>query len=372
MALSGDRPAARDGSPSVSGIPTLDAIDPRWLSDCLAARGYPEVEVRDVTRTRIGTGQTAACARLDIDYATPCAAPATLVAKFPSADETSRRSAVAMGIYRREVEFYRDVAPRLTMRLPRCYYLDVDAWGERFLILMEDLAPARPGDQIAGCSAAVAHAAVLELVGLQAPTWLDDELGRRFAEPEDGFFSDMYALYNRMLPVFVERLGGYLEPDELEIIEALGACPGAPLFQPVGRPFCLEHRDYRLDNLMIDERASVPRVAVVDWQGMRTGRPLNDVALCLAGSLDAAERRRVEEGILRDYHRALRAAGVEDFSWDECWHEYRRAAFAGFGLTVIAAAAVERTERGDAMFTAMARRYARHALDVDATALLGG
>jgi hypothetical protein len=103
---------------------------------------------------------------------------------------------------------------------------------------------------------------------------------------------------------------------------------------------------------------------------MRTGRPLNDVALCLAGSLQPALRREMEEDVLRTYHGALCAAGVAGFDWDACWLEYRRAAFAGLGLTVIASVAVRQTQRGDAMFAVMAQRYARHALDVGAEAFL--
>jgi len=89
-------------------------------------------------------------------------------------------------------------------------------------------------------------------------------------------------------------------------------------------------------------------------------------ALCLAGSLQPEIRRAVEHDILHDYHGALVRAGVPDFGFEQCWTEYRRAAFAGFGLTVVAAMTVVQTPRGDRMFTAMARRYARHALDLDA------
>jgi hypothetical protein len=356
----------------VSTIPGLDDITPTWLTQRLRHAGFPDVTVERVRSERIGTGQAACCARLHIDYAgNPGGAPATLIAKFQADDALSRSSCVAMGIYRREVEFYRDIAPRLTMSLPRCHYLDVDAAGEFFMILMDDLAPAQPGDQLAGCDIAVARAAVLELVGLQAPTWCDEALGQRFMEPPDGFFADMYGVYTRMLPAFVERFAPFLAADELAIIQALGDAPSAPLFQPVGRPFCLEHRDYRLDNVMIDARGAAPRLTVVDWQGMRTGRPLNDVALFLAGGLSPTDRKAAEEGILREYHAALCAAGVRDFDFAQCWHEYRRAAFAGFGLTVVSAIAVVQTERGDRMFATMAQRYARHALDVDAAALLG-
>lgn len=352
-------------------IPTPAEISNEWLATTLTAAGFDRCEVTESSVEPIGTGQAAACARIRLVYAdSASSAPATLIAKYPAESKLSRTSATSMGIYRREVEFYRDVAPRLSISLPEIYYLDVDDSGEQFLILMEDLAPARQGDQLAGCDASVVRTAVLELVGLQAPTWCDATLGVRFREPEDGFFSDMHAVYNQALPQFVERFGEHLAADELAIIQRLAACPTAPLFQPVGEPYCLEHRDYRLDNFMIDISRSPPRVVVVDWQGMRTGRPLNDIALCIASSLRPEERRAVEQEILRDYHAALMDAGVAHFSWAQCWHEYRRASFAGFGLTVVAAVAVEQTERGDAMFRAMARRYARHALDVNADAFL--
>ncbi|MFK7914875.1 MAG: phosphotransferase [Pseudomonadales bacterium] len=348
-----------------------DQMTPAWLSNTLAASGFQDSAVAAFSTTRIGTGQTGACARVHLRYQSANAdGPDTLVAKFASDSELSRESAVAMGIYRRELEFYRDVAPGLNMRLPRCYALEIDARGAQFLILMDDLAPAEPGDQLAGCSVAVARQAVLELVGLQSATWCDATLGERFKEPEDGFFSDMHGLYNQMLPAFVERFGPRLAADELAIIEQLGDSPRAPLFSALGTPFCLEHRDYRLDNFLIDNRAAEPKVAIVDWQGMRTGRPLNDVVLCLAGGLASAERRQHEQAILRDYHSGLLAAGVKDFDWEQCWREYRRASFAGFGLTVVASIAVEQTTRGDDMFTAMAQRHARHALDLNAAEFL--
>jgi hypothetical protein len=347
-------------------IPSAEAVTPGWLTERLRDAGFERVVVRRVRQQPVGTGQTGKCVRFELALADPASGPSSLIGKFPSDNALSRDSAVAMGIYAREVEFYRDLAPSLDISVPECFYAVVDEEGRQFVILMEDLSPALPGDQLAGCSAEVARAAVLQLVGLQAPTWCDASLAERFAEPPDGFFSDMHSLYNRMLPAFLQRFGSNLAGDEAAFIERVGGSRQAPLFQPVGSPFCLEHRDYRLDNLLIDETVSPPRVTVVDWQGLRVGRPLNDVALCLAGGLAPAVRREVEEDVLREYHAALEAAGVTDFGWDRCWYEYRRAAFAGLGLTIVAAVAVEQTARGDAMFTAMAERYARHALELGA------
>jgi hypothetical protein len=355
---------------AATDIPQPDSVTAEWLTRRLREAGFSQADVLGLRSRAVGTGQTGKCVRYELELAQPGTAPSSVIGKFPSDDALSRDSAVAMGIYEREVVFYRDLAPRLTISVPRCFHAAIDGEGRQFMILMEDLAPARPGDQLAGCSAAVARAAVLELVGLQAPTWCDAAIAERFAEPADGFFSDMHGLYNRMLPAFMARFQAGLADDEADLIQRLGASPQAPLFQDVGQPFCLEHRDYRLDNLLIDETVSPPRVTVVDWQGLRVGRPLNDVALCVAGGLDPGTRRAVEADILRDYHAALVAAGVGDFDWARCWQDYRRAAFAGLGLTVIASVAVAQTPRGDAMFTTMARRYARHALDVGADQFL--
>ena len=351
----------------MKNIPTPETITAQWLTERLREAGHADAQVRSFTQQRFGTGQVGKCIRFELDLAAGGAeVPRSLVGKFPSDNEVSREGAIALRIYSREVMFYRNLAPRVSIAIPKCYYADIIDEGPEFLILMEDLRPAEQGDQLLGCSVDVARTAVLELVGLQAPTWCDTDLEERLAEPPDGFFADMHARYNEMLPGFLERYAARLADDEVDIITRMGRSRSCPVFQPVGTPFCLEHRDYRLDNLLIDERTTPPKVTVVDWQGLKVGRPLNDVALCIAGGLDPEQRTNAEQDIVRDYHTALVGAGVEDFDWPACWHEYRRAAFAGFGLTIISAMVVEQTVRGDDMFVAMAQRYARHALDLEA------
>ena len=61
---------------------------------------------------------------------------------------------------------------------------------------------------------------------------------------------------------------------------------------------------------------------------------------------------------------------VPGYAWERCWEDYRRGTFSGFAVTVIASMMVQQTERGDEMFVAMARRHARHALDLGAAEFL--
>jgi aminoglycoside phosphotransferase (APT) family kinase protein len=214
---------------------------------------------------------------------------------------------------------------------------------------------------------------VLELVGLHAPGWNDaglraiDWLG----EPDAARGAQVHALYQAMLPGFLDRYGARLARDEAAIIERLGAASSAPLFGGLPSPYSLIHVDYRLDNLLIDASAPPPRVTAVDWQSITLGSPLSDVAYFLGGGMLPEARREAESDIVRAYHAALEAAGVGHYDWAACWEDYRRGAFAGFGVTVIASMLVERTARGDEMFTVMARRHARHALDLGAQTYLG-
>ena len=142
-------------------------------------------------------------------------------------------------------------------------------------------------------------------------------------------------------------------------------------FDELQSPFSLIHIDYRLDNLLIDERSKPAKISVVDWQSITLGSPLGDVAYFLGAGLLSEERRRSENDIVRAYHAKLGAAGIEGYPWEQCWNDYRRGAFAGFSVTVIASMLVQQTARGDEMFTTMARRHSRHAIDVDAREFLG-
>ena len=356
----------------MSKVPTPETIDARWLTERLRAAGHASAEVKSFRRERIGTGQIGKCIRFDLELAPGAgAAPTRLVGKFPSDDPTSRASGLKLRSYLKEVSFYRELQPRLTISTPRCYFSAIEGEGPEFMLLLEDLAPARQGDQLAGCSPEVARAAVLELVGLHAPSWGDPSLRGIdwLGEPSEATVELGRALYRAQLPGFLARYGAQLEPDEARIIEAVADSKGPP-FGRSDTPLSLVHVDYRLDNLLIDERCSPPRITAVDWQSIGLGCALSDVAYFLGAGLLPEVRRPVEEEIVRSYHARLAAAGVRDYPWERCWQDYRRGAFAGFAVTVIASTMVEQTQRGDEMFVAMARRHSRHALDLGAGELL--
>ena len=144
----------------MSSIPTPEQIGTEWLTDRLREAGHPGVRVRAFTATRVGTGQIGKCIRYALEVDGAPTAPRSLIGKFPSDDPTSRQTGVALRNFIKEVSFYRTLAGRVTISVPRCYYAAIDGEGPEFALLLEDLAPARQGDQLGGCSTEVAHAAV--------------------------------------------------------------------------------------------------------------------------------------------------------------------------------------------------------------------
>jgi hypothetical protein len=352
---------------------TPDALTPEWLTAALTHAGVLDgAQVTAVDVRPLGTGQMCDSVRVGLTVDGPSDAPASVIAKLPAADPTSRGTALSLRSYEKEVRFYQHLAPHLPMRTPHAYYADIDTTTAGFVLLLEDMAPAEQGDQLAGCSLDEAAVAVHELVGLHAPHWGDAGLA-----DHDWLGGDPggqgRAMMLAMLPTLWDGFRGRYEADIPEHVHRAGDILFGHLagYMVVPEPEVLTiiHGDYRLDNLLFDPTPGGTPIAVVDWQTCTTGTAAADVAYFVGAGLPADVRREAEEDLVRSYHADLVAAGV-DYAWERCWTDYRRGTWAGVLMAVAASMLVERTDRGDQMFMAMADRHARHALDLDAPDLI--
>lgn len=327
-------------------IPTTVAeLTAEWLTTVLRGR------VDEVVAEPVGTGQIGSVHRLRLAGAD---VPARLLVKLPAADPGTR--AMLAGAYRQEIRFYTEIAATVTIRTPDLHYAEIHGDGSEFVLLLEDLAPARQGDQIAGCPAAHAHRAVANLAGLHAPRWCDDTLlnieGFSRNGPQEAAI--LGELYDPTTDLFLDRLGDRLTPEDRDTVRACGeviadwllACP---------ERFGLVHGDYRLDNLLFGVGVS-PRVTAVDWQTVNLGLPARDLAYFITTSLDPGPRRIAEKDLITTYHRRLTELGVGGYPLDDCLQDYRFAALQGPLVAVFGAAYGASSERGDAMFATMVRR----------------
>lgn len=320
----------------------------------------------------VGTGQMADSFRIRLELDPPLSpAPASVVGKFTAADEQSRSTALSMRTSEVEVRFYQQVAPTLAARTPACYFAEVEPESARFVLLLEDLAPRRAGDQMAGCSVDEAALALEELAKVHAPRWGDPSLQRLdwLHRRDPAALEALAAMFPFLYSGFVERYDERLSARVRRVGDAFFPHLGAYL-TPRGGALTVQHADYRVDNLLFGRPPDDP-VAVVDWQTVTLGPGAADVAYFLGGSLDVEDRRRHERALVRHYLEVAAAHGLEGYGVDDLWPEYRRHAYSGLVMAVGAAMMVERTSRGDDMFLAMAERHCAHVEDMGSEALLG-
>ena len=334
-----------------------------WLATALGAGPIAGFHIES-----IGTGQMSESRRVVIDYHTRArGAPASVVLKTASENENSRATGVRLGIYESEIRFYRELAPRIGGPLAGCHLAVTDPGEGWFTLLLEDVAPAIQGDQIAGCRVEQARLAIHQLAKLHAPVFGDTQLGATPWLNRGNVLGQ--GLMTQLLPAFLERHGGRVAPEHREVCERFVASLDgwvADRRPPLG----LVHGDYRLDNMLFGAESARRRFVAVDWQTVSWGPAMTDAAYFLGGSLPLEERRAHERALVREYFEALEACGVRGFEWEECWDGYRRQSFLGILMTVGPAMLVERTERGDEMFLTTLARYAQQVLDLDALPLL--
>jgi aminoglycoside/choline kinase family phosphotransferase len=366
--------AARTGTPgAVQRVLTRrpEELTPEWLTAVLSGSDLLDEgsSIDSFSLESVGTGQMADTVR--IAYRTVQGDTRSVVAKFASADEQSRSTGLLTRAYEIEVGFYGEVADRIRTRMPRCYYRQCDPDTGWFVLLLEDLAGALQGDQLAGCDTEVAASALTEMARLHGPAWGQADLAEVEWLQHGGTEADefMAGLVTSLWPGFVDRYRARLDRDHLALCDRFMAAL-LPWLIERPPPTTVTHGDFRLDNLLF--RPDDPRPFVVDWQTATWGAAASDAAYFLGASLTTEDRRRHGEGLVDGYHEALLSEGVTGFDRDRLDDEYRRLCFGGLVMSIGASMLVKRTERGDEMFVTSVARYAQQALDLDAEATLPG
>ena len=339
-------------------IKTADGITAEWLGSVLGAEGLELVGVE-----AIGTGQMSKSYR--VRYCRPQGERESVVVKLAATDQNSRDVGVNLGVYLREITFYRELRDRIDRdgTLAEWHLAEHDPVEGWFTLVLEDIEDGVQGDQIAGCGPAEARAAMVALARIHAPVFGDLALAATDWLNQPNPLNQ--ALLSALLPSFLERYRGRIAPEHVEVCERFVAAADA--WEADQRPpLGLVHGDYRLDNILFHNEACT----VVDWQTLGWGPVMRDAAYFIGGALSVEERRTHEASLLRAYYDELLAHGVAGFSWEQCREEYQRQCFLLLVMTIAPAMVVERTERGDDMFMAVLERAAEMAIDLNALELL--
>lgn len=364
----------------MSSVPgQISEITAEWLSASLPTevRGGAVVTAVDAEVVGEGIGFLSQLARLRLTYDRPGAGLPSVIAKLPTLHEGMRQLSVGMGFYARELGFYRRIARHNAgVRIPECYFVDGEPEGD-FVMLLEDMAPARPGDQVASCSVVEAETAITEVAKLHARWWQSPQLAEMEWLPGAGhpFFDILDDGYRQAIPAFEAKFAPMFDPEILRLATMLESRYRGLVANLMTRQLTLVHQDFRLDNMFFSGAKGGAPFALIDWQLCQQGVGPMDVAYFLAGNLSPEIRRAEEKRLLELYWETLRANGVDGYTLDDCWNDYRLGVAQLLFYLVTAAPDFnleDWNERGQLLFERMYHGYASAILDHDVGQILAG
>ncbi|MFT7685981.1 MAG: hypothetical protein ACI9FB_001326 [Candidatus Azotimanducaceae bacterium] len=351
---------------SIPFISKPEQVTPDWLNQVFRVSGN-HFNVDSLSSESIGTGQVGDNIRFTLTGSE--GTPKSVVGKFMSPDPISRETGIQRETYVKEVLFYETLKPLVDIQTPKTYHVEGDTESHEFIILMEDLAPGKQGDQLSGCGTDDAALALEQLAKLHGPSWGDESLNNHpllDRSNDTDSSTQLQLIYRMVLPGFLERYGSKLSDEHIQVIE--GMTDLLPYYQRFYTgPNALIHCDYRLDNMMF---GGPHPITIVDWQTISLGCPLSDASYCLGTSLLSPERVREETALLKHYLEVLNSYKV-GLSWNDCWRYYQGYSASGLIMAVIASMVVTETDRGNAMFLAMASRSCQQAIELECFDIIG-
>lgn len=327
---------------------SLDDINKEWLTAALRENGIIDKEsVEELSLRHLGTeaGFNGEVAILQLQYSDPeIDAPKSMVLKIPTALK-NRILGQTMGLYEKEIRFYRDLQPSLNIRSPCHYYSALDiaddpdmvlermvglnklpmwliaaltkvvSWligktPRRYVLLIEDMSGHRMGDQMDVCSNEDVRRILRTIASLHSQFWKSEQLSTMsWIAPVTSTSKIVHMMFGQSIGKFRSANKDHLSGRQMQLIDWV-AENGMALTDKLGAESgTLLHGDVRLDNVCFDDASQ--EALLFDWQTMQRGPAGMDLAYFLSTAVPVeADETSINE-LIAFYHGELQAKGVE-------------------------------------------------------------
>lgn len=306
-------------------------MSPEWLTQALS-RAYPGVEVTSVAIVEI-LRTMAVKIRFTVEYAKPQpGVPTAFCIKgfFDVAPDIARAAFTEI----REGDFYAQIAPGLSMRLPRCVYAGADRQAQVGLILMEDLIAqgAHFLSALDTVGVDVAAQTLGQIAKLHASHTTPEALARVAWVPEQLATMDPtgYVTAEQLQTMLDGPRGEGLAP-RTRSAERLARGLRALAEQNRGWRQVLVHGDTHAGNIFMTKDGP----GLIDWQVLQRGGWALDVGYHICALLPVEVAAQNEQKLLAHYLELLAAEGVEPPPFDEALVQYRWAVIYGYYMWAI-------------------------------------
>ncbi len=311
----------------MSKIPKcVDEIDVDWFASVLKSR-FPGIALKAARQIRADSGTTgraffaleweASPDRTDL--------PKRVFLKLPPTDEVQRASNAAMGMGKREAQFYDRLSPEIPVLAPTTYYSDWSDDATNYIMVLEDLTHTGGKPLALGSDNQfeLAQQLVASLARLHRKYWNTDRFHSDLnwvgpytpiRNPEPPLLVDRtYNLFKELMPpIFKQARDLFVERQH-----AL-----ADLFEQ-GIP-TLVHGDCHMSNLYLDKHQ---KLGFLDWAIVSKMPAMWDVAYGLCLSFPPDVRKQAEKQLLPVYVALLNESDAINVSLEEIQYEYRKFAF---------------------------------------------
>lgn len=204
--------------------------------------------------------------------------------KLKAAHSGSHRYAMSRRLYERECYFYKYIAPLQGVRTPATYYCEFDPTSENACVIMEHIKTAHPLDQINGINRNQLQLALNTLGNVALSFW--NQSGKLAGLPtvEADFLVSAGQDIANYLEEFTRRFPAVMSENRARLTQQVAWQYTSLIHQTQLVPQTLCHWDYRVENMLFDERRE--QVYVIDWQAVMIHSPAWDLAYLLGTNVD--------------------------------------------------------------------------------------
>jgi Ecdysteroid kinase-like family len=339
---------------------SVDEIDTGWFRRILAGKGPGPVQQAKVLEVKKGTATKIRC---EITYRTEKSDVTETLWVKTGFEDHSHTIGTDL-VYAGEVFYYQNVAHRYATRTPECLYAAYEPdTGNSVLVLKDMLAlGARFMEPVETMSPEMTKEALRGIARYQASSWRDSFLtdtpllakgGTWITSNVNGwiFSPENYAVQSSR-PRF-KFLPAALRDQQL-LLRTHEALESDWWTRD---PYCVAHGDAHVGQAYVLPGGEV---RLIDWQLVLKASWAYDYSYFMISSLSIADRRHVEQDMLRFHLDELAAQGVDPPDFDTAWLEYRANAFHGISWALCIPAM-----QCEENLAAMAERFAAALVDLN-------
>ncbi|KAL8279779.1 hypothetical protein RQP46_007874 [Phenoliferia psychrophenolica] len=170
------------------------------------------------------------------------------------------------------------------------------------------------------------------------------------------------ATYLANVGPYIKSQGDRLTPEKAEYLTWFGS-QYSGWVSDLRPPLGLCHHDYRSDNLIFP---SADHCVAVDWQTLRWGPAMRDVAYYMASSLTAEVRRKHDRELFKIYIDELNSKASVPWALGTAWEEYCRQTLYGISVVINTRSNIEESERGLILCQTLLDRFLDTAMECGA------